>query len=28
MAGVTGASIAGGVVGAAVGFPPLIGFLG
>eukprot|EP00029_Vermamoeba_vermiformis_P009231 TRINITY_DN453_c0_g1_i1.p1 TRINITY_DN453_c0_g1~~TRINITY_DN453_c0_g1_i1.p1 ORF type:complete len:334 (+),score=51.66 TRINITY_DN453_c0_g1_i1:555-1556(+) len=28
MAGMTGAAIAGGVVGAAVGFPPLIGFLG
>jgi FtsH-binding integral membrane protein len=28
MAGMTGASIAGGVIGAAVGFPPLIGFLG
>jgi hypothetical protein len=28
MAGMTGASIAGGVIGASIGFPPLLGFLG
>ena len=28
MAGMTGAAIAGGVAGATLGFPPLLGFLG